>query len=94
MKNAVFRDIKRLALVRTDNSEERITFNFRVKRSSYQGTILPLTRDLLRLLLTAKVVPSSPDIDTLMMEMIFSCETSILKRATGRHIQKDGIIRC
>jgi hypothetical protein len=40
---------------------------------------------------TANVVPSSPILVTLMMEVIFCSNTSILTRATRHHIRGDGI---
>jgi hypothetical protein len=49
------------------------------------------SRSVLRLLVTANIVPSSPILVTLMLEMIHSSETSVLTRATRRHIPDDGI---
>jgi hypothetical protein len=43
-------------------------------------------RSVRRLLVTANVVPSSPIIVTLMMEVLRSSETSVLARATRRNI--------
>jgi hypothetical protein len=43
MKNAVFLDVRRVALVRTDVSEERIAFIVRVTRINELGTMLALT---------------------------------------------------
>jgi hypothetical protein len=47
---------------------------------------------VLRLLVTANVVSSSPILVTLMMEAIQSCEATILTGATGRHIPEDDIL--
>jgi hypothetical protein len=44
-----------------------------------------------RLLITAKVVSSSPILITLMMEELRSSETSVLSRATRRSLPEDGI---
>jgi hypothetical protein len=41
---------------------------------------------------TANVVPSLPILVTLIMEAILSYETSVLTRATWRHIRKDEIL--
>jgi hypothetical protein len=53
---------------------------------------ITFSRVLLRLLITANVVPSSPILATLMVEEIHSSETSVLTRATRRHIQEDGLL--
>jgi hypothetical protein len=40
----------------------------------------------------ANVVPTSPILVTVMMEVIIFFETSVLKRATWRNIPEDGIL--
>jgi hypothetical protein len=45
-----------------------------------------------RLLLTDKVVPSTPILVTLMMEALRSFETLVITRATRRIIPQDGIL--
>jgi hypothetical protein len=45
------------------------------------------------LLVITKIVPSLPVLVTLMMEAILSPETSVLIRATRRHIPEDGIMQ-
>jgi hypothetical protein len=48
------------------------------------------TWSVLRLLVIANVVPSSPILVILMMETIRSSETSVLTKATRSHISEDG----
>jgi hypothetical protein len=49
-------------------------------------------RSLLLLLVTAKVVPSSPILVILIMEAIRCAETSVLTTSARRHIPEDGIL--
>jgi hypothetical protein len=58
--NGVFVMLRRVALVRTDVSEEFSASIIRVTRIGEVGTTLALTSNLRRLLVKAKVVPSSP----------------------------------
>jgi hypothetical protein len=50
-------------------------------------------RCLLRLLVTADVVPSSPILVTLIMEALHSSVRSVLTRVTLRNIPEDSILR-
>jgi hypothetical protein len=83
----------RVALVRTDVSENRIVYIISVTGLVELGTTLAVfLRSVLRLLLTANVVPSSTSLVTLIMEAIRSPETSVLTRATRRNIPEDGVL--
>jgi hypothetical protein len=78
--------VRRVAVVRSDVSEERSPSIIRVTFTFY---VFCSVRQLLD---TANVVPSSPILVTLMMEAIHSSETSASRRATRRNITEDCIL--
>jgi hypothetical protein len=88
--------LRRVAIVRTDVSEERSASINKGKRIGELGTML--TELLLflsivrRMLVTANVVPSSTILVALMMEALRSSETSVLTRASRRITLEDGIL--
>jgi hypothetical protein len=89
--------LRRVALVRTNVSEERIASIIGVTRIGELGTLaVTSNRSTLRrntmVLVTANVVHSSQILVTLMMEAIRSSETSVFTRATWRTIPADGIL--
>jgi hypothetical protein len=69
--------LRRMALVRTDVSEELRVF----------------LRSVRRLLVTTSVVPSSPILVTMMKEALSSSETLVLTRATWHNVSEDGILQ-
>jgi hypothetical protein len=86
-----------VAVVRTDVSEELIVSIIRVTRIGDLDTTLAVTinrnlRSVLRLLVVANVVLRLQILVTLTMEAIRSPETSVLTKATWRHIPEDHIL--
>jgi hypothetical protein len=96
--------LRRMAVVRTDISEELSASFIGVTRIAELWTTLAVTnnrrtlrgrhfvflRKLLRLLVMVNVFPSSP-IHVTLKEAPISCETSVLTRATRRNIAEHAI---
>jgi hypothetical protein len=89
MKNVVFCDV-----VQCGSCKNR--YFVEMCRHHHQGDTNPRIKNnvsVLRLLVTANVVPTFPIHVTLIMEAIQSSETTALTRATRRNIPEDGILQ-
>jgi hypothetical protein len=84
--------LRRVALIRTEVSEEFSASIIRVTRIGELGTTLAVTSNRRKLRRNTNV-PSSPIIVTLMMEALTSFETSVLATVKRRKIPEDAILQ-
>jgi hypothetical protein len=80
-----------VTVVRAEVLEEHIASIIRVTRIA-KLVVQVFVHSVFQLLVSANIVPSSPILITLMMEMICSSKTSVLTRATWGIIPEDGIL--
>jgi hypothetical protein len=101
-KNCVFCDVTQCGSCKNDVSEELSASFIGVTRIGELGTTLALTSNrrtlgissqLIRLLVTASLVPNSPILVTLMKVELHSSETSVLTRVTRRNIPEGAFFK-
>jgi hypothetical protein len=83
--------LRRVGLERNDFSEERSASIIWMTRFGKLRKVLGFLSRMIRLLITANVVPSSLILVTLMMAAISSSDTTDLTRVTRHNIPEGGI---
>jgi hypothetical protein len=84
--------LRRVALAKTEVSEECSASTIRVTRIGELRTTLAVSSSVRQLLDTANVFSSSPILITLIMDVVSFYGTPVLTRATRRNIQEDSIL--
>jgi hypothetical protein len=97
-ENAVFWKVMPCGYYKNRRCGGTYCLHYQSERIGELGITLTVTskrsmlRSLLRLLVNAKVVPSSPILVNLIMQFICSSEMPVLTRATRHNFSEDGIL--
>jgi hypothetical protein len=92
LKNAVFWDVTSCGSCKNSRFWRTYCLHDQSDKNRRAGNNIVFPRNVIQLLVTANVVPRSPILVTLLMEVIHSSETSNVPRGTRRNIPEEDIL--